>query len=209
MLIHPWDVATREEWRAVLAVHDFGQFVTAGLVDDYPIVVPTHFHYDGADEIWLHLARPNPVWEALASSPRAVLTVVADWSYVEAAWNAGAADEPELGVPTSYYTSVQLLGTATIIDDPDEKLRILAAQLEQMEPDDSTRVSPLEGRERDRRQLAGIRGIRMHIESVRAKQKYGGNKSVDHRHRIAEHLAERSGPGDAGARAQLLRRTET
>jgi transcriptional regulator len=60
MLIHPWDEATREEWQGVLARVDFGQLVTAGHVDGYPVVVPTHFLYDGEDTVLLHLARPNP-----------------------------------------------------------------------------------------------------------------------------------------------------
>src|ERR687886_638050 len=63
MLIHPWDRATRQEWRDHLARHDFGQLVTAGHVDGYPVVVPTHFLHDGGDTVELHLARPNPVWQ--------------------------------------------------------------------------------------------------------------------------------------------------
>jgi transcriptional regulator len=206
VLIHPWDVATRAEWQEVLAVHDFGQFVTAGHVDGFPVIVPTHFLYDGEATVHLHLARPNPVWEALEQTPAAVLTVAADWAYVEAAWNTDG--DPSLGVPTSYYTSVQLLGTARIVDDPAEKLGILAAQLAHMEPIGSARVSPLAGSESDRRQLAGIRGIAFRIEAVRAKQKYGGNKPPEQRHAIADRLAERDSPGDAVARQHLLRRTE-
>jgi transcriptional regulator len=116
VLIHPWDAVTRKEWQAVLAEHDFGQLVTAGHVDGFPVVVPTHFHYDGDSTVLLHLARPNPVWRALERDPHVVLTLAADWAYVEAAWNADG--EPELGVPTSYYAAVQLLGTATVVDDP-------------------------------------------------------------------------------------------
>lgn len=208
MLIHPWDAATRAEWQEVLRLQDFGQLVTAGHVDGYPVIVPTHFLYDGADEVWLHLARPNPVWKALEHSPRAVLTVIADWAYVEAAWNADADDDPALGVPTSYYTAVQLLGTVEVVDDPEEKLRILAAQLDRLEPPGSVRVSPRRGEERDLRQLPGIRGIRFTIESVRAKQKYGGNKTAEHRGELARHLSERGGPGDAAARTHLLRRLD-
>ena len=59
----------------------------------------------------------------------------------------------------------------------------------------------------DRRQLPGIRGVRIRVEGVRAKQKYGGNKTPEHRRAIAEHLAERDAPGDEAARGHLLRRT--
>lgn len=205
MLIHPWDVASAEEWSAVLAAHDFGQLVTAGHVDGFPVVVPTHFHFDGDHTVLLHLARPNPVWRALEQDPRVVLAVAADWAYVEAAWNTDAGEDPATGVPTSYYTSVQLLGSAEVVDDPEGKAAILRTQLAHHEPG-SARVPPSVALESDRRQLPGIRGLRITIEGVRAKQKYGGNKDADHRRRIAAQLAGRDRAGDAAARQQLLRR---
>ncbi len=208
MLIHPWDEATREEWQGVLARADFGQLVTAGHVDGYPVVVPTHFLYDGDTTVLLHLARPNPVWKALDADPHVVLALTGDYTYVEAEWNADPGTDPTYGVPTSYYTAVQLLCRAEVVDDPAEKAAILAAQLGHFEPADSTRATPTPENESDRRQLPGIRGLRLTIESVRAKMKYGGNKPADHRHEIAERLAVRDGPMDAQAREHLLRRLE-
>jgi transcriptional regulator len=205
MLVHPWDVATRDEWREVLRTHAFGQLVTAGHVDGYPVVVPTHFLYDGQDAVLLHLARPNPVWRALGQDRHVVLALAADYVYVEAAWNADPGVPPEHGVPTSYYTAVQLLCTAEVVDDADEKLAILTAQLAQLEPDGSTRRPPSQDIETDRRLLPGIRGLRLQVESVRAKMKYGGNKPVERREAIAKRLAERAGPMDDAARRHLLR----
>ena len=208
MLIHPWDEASRDEWQEVLSRSDFGQLVTAGHVDGYPVVVPTHFLYDGDATVLLHLARPNPVWKALDADPHVVLALTGDYAYVEAAWNANPGTDPDRGVPTSYYTAVQLLCRAEVVDDPEEKAAILAAQLGHFEPPDSTRATPTADDESDRRQLPGIRGLRLHIESVRAKMKYGGNKTPEHRREIADHLTERDGPMDAAARDHLLRRLD-
>ena len=204
MLIHPWDEASRAEWQAMLATVDFGQLVTAGHVDGYPVVVPTHFVYDGDATVLLHLARPNPVWKAVAADPHVVVALATDFAYVEAAWNANPGTDPDLGVPTSYYTGVQLLCRAEVVDDPDEKAAILAVQLARFEPAGSTRVAPGTGVESDRRQLPGIRGLRLHVEGVRAKMKYGGNKTPEHRRMIADHLARRDGPSDEQARTRLL-----
>jgi transcriptional regulator len=206
MLIHPWDEASPAEWQDVLSRTDFGQLVTAGHVDGFPVVVPTHFLYDGDQTVLLHLARPNPVWQALDADPRVVLAVVADYTYVEAAWNANPGTDPDLGVPTSYYTAVQLLCVADVVDDPDEKAAVLAEQLRHFEPPGSTRHTPSTESESDRRQLPAIRGLRLHVEAVRAKMKYGGNKTPEHRHAIADELARRDGPLDAAARAHLLDR---
>jgi transcriptional regulator len=208
MLIHPWDQASRAEWQDLLSRTDFGQLITAGHVDGYPVVVPTHFLYDGDAQVLLHLARPNPVWRALDADPHVVLAFAADYTYVEAAWNADPGSDPDLGVPTSYYTGVQLLCTAEVVDDPAEKAAIVGAQLAHFEPPGSTRVTPSVEVESDRRQLPGIRGLRLSIESVKAKMKYGGNKTAEHREQIAEQLARRDGPMDGAARDHLLRRTQ-
>lgn len=206
MLIHPWDEATQTEWQQVLTHVDFGQVIAAGRRRDYPVVVPTHFHYDGADHVWLHLARPNPVWQAIEEHPYVVLAVITDYTYVEAAWNADPRGRLEHGVPTSYYTAVQLRCRAEIVDDPDDKFAILAAQLDHFEPDGSKRVPPSNDIASDRRLVPGIRGLRLSIESVQAKMKYGGNKTPEQRHAIAEHLAHRDAPMDAAARTHLTGR---
>ncbi len=207
MLIHPWDAATAEEWRGLLLASSFGQVIAAGREHDFPVVVPTHYVYDGEDRVWLHLARPNPVWEAIEENPRVVLAVVADYTYVEAAWNADDGVPAEHGVPTSYYAAVQLRCRAEIVDQPEAKLEILRRQLGHFEPGGSSRVPPTAEVESDRRLLPGIRGLGLTIESVQAKMKYGGNRTVEKRHEIAGHLAERGGPMDAAARRHLLRRT--
>jgi transcriptional regulator len=205
MLIHPWDRATEAESHEVLRRHDFGQLVVSQQ-DGFPLVVPSHFVYEGGHEVWLHLARPNPVWRALAADPRVVLALATDYSYIEAAWNADDKVPPEHGVPTSYYTAVQLRCHAEIVDDDAGKLQILRRQLRRLEPADSGRVPPSTDIDTDRRLLPGIRGLRLSIVEVLAKMKYGGNKGSEQRSRIAAALAERGGPLDAAAREQLLRR---
>jgi len=147
------------------------------------------------------------VWRAIEENPHVVLAVIADYTYIEAAWDAEDGVPPEHGVPTSYYTGVQLRCRAEIVDDPAEKFAILAAQLRHLEPEGSLRVTPSAEVETDRRLLPGIRGLRLSIESVQAKLKYGGNKSAVTRARIADQLASRDGPGDLAVRSHLLRRS--
>ncbi|WP_020662367.1 FMN-binding negative transcriptional regulator [Amycolatopsis benzoatilytica] len=200
MLIHPWDAADEDEWRSWLAGHDFGELVAGGRGRDLPVVVPTHFVFDGAATIWLHLARPNPVWPLLEEHPRALLTVTGDYSYIRSEWNT--ADDPALGVPTSYYASVQLACDVRLIDDPEEKAGLLNRQLAHFEPDGKrTPVSAVDAP--DRRLLPGIRGIELSVTEVRAKFKYGGNKRPEDRRRIGALLSERDGPLDAEAAAHL------
>jgi transcriptional regulator len=204
MLVHPWDAGGDEaEWRSFVTGQGFGQLVASGRGRDVAVVVPTQFVLAG-DEVLLHLARPNPVWAAIEENPVVLLSVAGDWAYVPAAWKAIGDEDPAVGVPTTYYSAVQLAGEATIVDDPAGKGDILRQQLASVEPG-SGAVDP--GSEEHARKLPGIRGIRIAIRDVTAKFKYGGNVDAEHRAAVAERLAARGGPGDAAARDHLLRRS--
>lgn len=184
VLIHPWDAPAEDEWRAWLAGHDFGELIAPDQGRDLPIVVPTHFVYDGAETIRLHLARPNPVWQAFDEHPRALLAVTGDVAYVRSDWNTPPGGVVERGVPTSYYASVQVECDVRVLDDPAAKAALLTHQLGHFEPGvGRADVSPTD--ELDRRQLPGIRGVELTVTRVRAKFKYGGNKTKDHRDLIA------------------------
>ncbi len=206
MLIKKHDAAISEdEWRGFLASRDFGELIASGHGRDVPIVVPTHFIYDGAETIRLHLAAPNPVWEALTENPLALISVYGDYAYIPTQWNANAGAPVEYGVPTSYYAAVQAIVRTRAVDDPEELAGILTAQLGHFQPEGGH--APVEPGNEYGTYLGGIRGIVGVIEEVRAKFKYGGNKTVEHRLQIAERLADRRDGYDAAARAQLLRRT--
>ena len=204
MLIHPWDAALDDaEWRSwLLAGPDFGSLIAAGRGRDVPVVVPTHFVYDGATTVLLHLARPNPVWSAIDENPRVLLAVHGDVAYVPSAWKAVGEEDPALGIPTSYYAAVTLTCTAEVLTG-DDLAALLRVQLGHFEPGSAV-ADPGSAH---RRRLPGIRGLRLTVESVQAKFKYGGNADEPHRAAVAEELATRNGPGDAAARAHLLRRT--
>ena len=203
MLIHPWDAGASEaEWVEFVRAQGFGHLVAAGRGRDAPVVVPTLFALTAPDVVLLHLARPNPIWDALAENPAVVLSIAGDWAYVPAAWKAIGDEDARMGVPTTYYAAVQLIARATVVDDAEGKAAILRVQLGVTEPG-SGAADPAE----HGRRLAGIRGLRLDIREVRSKFKYGGNVDDEHRAAVAQHLTERNGPGDAAALRHLRRRS--
>jgi transcriptional regulator len=201
VLIHRHDEPLSDaEWHAFLADHDFGELIAPGSGRDLPIVVPTHFIYDDDKTVLLHLAKPNPVWEALMERPRALLSVFGAYTYIPGHWN-----QDEYGVPTSYYAAVQLACDAEVIDDPAQVAAILERQLAHFQPEGMH--APVEsGDNRYGRLLGSIRGIRLSVTDVRAKFKFGANRTVEHRQAIAAKLAERGRPLDGEARTNLMRR---
>jgi transcriptional regulator len=199
VLIHPWDEATSEdEWVDFVRRQQFGHLIASGAGRDVPVVVPTQFALPSANLVVLHLARPNPIWKALEENPVVVLSVAGDWAYIPAAWKAIGDEDPRMGVPTTYYAAVQLVGVAEVVDDIEGKAAILRTQLGVTEPGSDV-ADPVEHGTR----LKGIRGVRIAVRETRAKFKYGGNVDAEHRAAVAEHLIERNGPGDAAARRHL------
>ena len=207
MLIHPWDAAIdADEWREWLAGTDCFGTLAVNNIDPHqaPLLVPAHFTLAG-EQLVLHLARPNPVWRHLEAAALVRVAVVGDYAYIPSYWRAEAGGPDEDGVPTSYYTSVQLVCRPTIVDDPQGKVEILRAQFADLQPEgghaDVSVDAPPYGR-----MLSGIRGVRLQVIEVEAKFKYDDHNPVDHRERVTAHLEERDRGVDRGAAAQQRRR---
>jgi transcriptional regulator len=192
------------EWRPFVEANSFGHLVAPGRDRDVPVVVPTQFVLDG-DTVWLHLVRANPIFAALAENPRVLLSVAADWAFIPSAWKAVDGEDPTLGIPTTYYGAVQLIGTASVLDEREEAgsvAEVLRRQLQEFQPEmavaDPAQAHP--------RQIQTILGIRIAISEVKAKFKYGGNVDAAHRMAVVDHLLARDGPGDAAAADHVRRR---
>jgi transcriptional regulator len=209
MLIHPWDAALDpEEWRDWLGSSAvFGQLVVNNVDPaDAPLVVPTHGVLDG-DDLLVHLARPNPVWRHVEAATKVLFTVIGDYAYIPSMWRAKAGGPDEDGVPTSYYATVQLTCTPSILDDAEAKASLLRQQMSALQPEGGHAEIGV-GLQPYGRMLPGIRGLRLHIDEVAAKFKYDDHNPVDHRMRVAASLDERGSLHDSGAAAQQRRRLD-
>ena len=202
MLIHPWDAGSDVEALDFVRENEFGHLIAVGRGRDVPVVVPTQFLVADDKTILLHLARPNPVWRAIDENRRIMLVVTGDWVFVPGAWKkiAELGEDTSYGVPTTYYTSVQLVCNASIVDTEDDKADILRQQITRLDPDGGL-VDPIE----HGLTLRGIRGLQLDIQEIYAKFKYGGNVDGIHRRHVAQRLARLGTPGAAAALARLLR----
>lgn len=198
MLIRPHDAATDDsQWCDFVAGQGFGHLAVSGdgLV---PVVVPTQFVL-ADDIVLLHLAKANPIFEAIEATPHAVLSVAGDWAYIPGAWKAIGAEDPALGIPTTYYAAVQMIGRVEVIDEPNALAAILRRQLADVEPADGGLADP----DVHRSHFRVIRGLQLTIDEVRAKFKYGGNADAEHRAAVADRLRQRGAPGDTAAASRV------
>ena len=146
VFIHGVDAGDEDEWRAFLAAHPFGELVAGGGPDGtVPVVVPTQYVLDG-DDVLVHLLARNPVWAALAENPAVVLAVSGDWAFVPSSWKAVGDEDPRLGIPTTYYASVQLTGAVTVARRRRTGVAaVLRTQLAALQPDEDV-VDPSRAR---------------------------------------------------------------
>jgi transcriptional regulator len=201
MFIPPADRTVGEtEWRPFVDSQRFGHLVAMG-IDEYPVVVPTQFVVDDR-RVLCHFAAANPVLEAVDANPRAVMSVAGDWAFIPSAWKAIGDENPLLGIPTTYYAAVQLLGRAEVVHEPAAIAEVLRFQLGTLQP----AVPVADPFEAHSSRLKSIRAVVLTIEDVRAKFKYGGNVDAEHRRAVIDHLTERAGPGDLAAAAHAERR---
>jgi len=134
-----------------------------------------------------------------------VLCAAAHNTYIPTYWRAKAGGPDEDGVPTSYYSAVQFVCRPTVVDDPQGKAEILAAQLADFQPE-GRHAEVADDAAPYGRMLPGIRGIRLTVLRVEAKFKYDDHNPVQHRERVIHHLDERGHSLDAGPAAQQRRR---
>jgi transcriptional regulator len=192
------------EWRAFVAAQGFGHLIAGGVDREVPVVTPTQFVMDG-DEVLAHVAAANPILAALAERPRALLSVAGDWAFIPSSWKAIREEDPERGIPTTYYAAVQLSGPVEVASEPDAIAAVLRRQLAALQPD----VAVADPEEAHPKKLQAIRAITIRVERVESKFKYGGNVDEEHRRAIVDRLAERSAPGDAAALEHAMQRVSS
>jgi transcriptional regulator len=169
-----------------LGGHDFGELAANAPGDLPPVVVPTHFAIDG-DTLLVHLARADPAWSAIEARPNVLVSVVDDYAFVPSTWRADAGGPDEDDVPTSYYTAVQLVCRAEVVDEPLDVAESLRRQLARFQPAgdhpalavDQAPYGPM---------VTAIRGLRLHVESVSAKFKYDDQNPEAHRYAVSDRL---------------------
>lgn len=147
------------------AVLDAALVAHLGFVqDDQPFVIPT-LHARVGDRVYVHGSAASRTLRALATGIRACLTV----TLLDGIVLARSVFEHSLN-----YRSVVVLGTATPVDDPAEKLAALEAFTEKLLPGRWA-----EARQPTRRELKATSVLTLPLDETSAKIRDGGPDDGD------------------------------
>jgi transcriptional regulator len=177
----------------LVSEHSFGSLLSIAAGEPFVSHVPFMFERD-ARLLHCHVARANPQWQHIASSPRVLAIFAGPHGYVSPTWYAEQG-----GVPTWNYAVVHVHGEAVCIDDPQHKRRhveTLAAKYER------GRAKPWVP-DYDVRRLEGIVGIEIRVTKLEGKLKLSQNRSAADRAGVIAEL-EASGRADDAALARLM-----
>jgi transcriptional regulator len=148
------------------------------------------------DHLVGHVARPNPVWRAIAGGAKALVIFHGPHAYVSPSWYSA----PQGEVPTWNYGAIHVTGRGVVFEDR-ERLQALVDRLTAHFDPAGFRVSW-----EDRRVsglLAGIVGIEIAMDRVEAKAKLNQNKTLEDRRRVVQAL-DRSATDVAALMRELL-----
>ena len=153
---------------------------------------------DGAVQIEGHMARANPHWRALQSTPQALVIFHGPHTYI-----SPTMFKSKNRVPTWNYVAVHASGVVSLQDTHDAKLALLARLVAQQEPAYENQFTQTDDDVRNSL-LGAIVGFTLCVQKLEGKFKLG-------QHRLADDKAEmqqwhESGGENEQALAQWMKR---
>lgn len=155
--------------------------------------------------LWAHVARANPMWQALAEQPQAIAIFNGPSAYITP--NAYPSKQTtHRVVPTYNYTTVQLTGQLVVHHDSDIKQRIVTHLTQHHEREQalpwSINDAPLDYLQA---MLKAIVGLEFTVQTVQAKWKVSQNRSAADQEGVISELQRRTDSPQTSQMATLIR----
>lgn len=194
---------------ALIRAHPLGLMISSA--PDGPMADPVPFLLD-ADagphgRLEAHIARANPHWRQIADNPALPVLVVfqgAD-TYITPSWYETKRETGKV-VPTWNYATVQVRGTARVVEDTDWLARQIRAFTKRHESD---RAEPWAVSDAPdsyiASQIKGIVGIEIDIAAIDGKWKVSQNRPVADRAGVAAGLEAARENATAQEMARMVR----
>lgn len=160
--------------------------------DGWPKAVPLNYAYaEGA--VYFHGSKKGEKMSGMAEDPRAEFVVYEAHAFIPSYYS-----DPLMACPaTVYFRSVRIRGRIEQVEEPAEKALALAALMAKMQPEGGH--LPIDASDpKYVPQLKGVAVMRLVIEEMAGKFKFGQNLSEKKRGEVIAGLKTRGLDGDAG-----------
>ncbi|SFA93855.1 Nitroimidazol reductase NimA, pyridoxamine 5'-phosphate oxidase superfamily [Cohnella sp. OV330] len=184
-----FEVEDRETCEAFLNERDDGVLTFIGS-DGWPKAVPLNYVY-AAGNVYFHGSKKGEKMNGIAEDNRAEFVVYEAHAFIPSYYS-----DPLMACPaTLYFRSVCIRGRVEQVEDAEEKATALSALMAKLQPEGGH--LPIDaGHPKYAAQLKGVAVLRLDIEAMTGKFKFGQNLSDKKRSEVIVGLEERGRPGD-------------
>ena len=183
-----------EEIKQFLIENSFGILVSANRSEILATHIPLELDQNKNEE-WVlqgHIAKGNPQWKHFNTGQKVLAIFNGPHAYVSSSWY------DHVNVPTWNYIAVHISGTIKILEG-EELYHHLNKLVDKYEKNSAEPVSMNKmPKEFVQREIKGIVGFEIRIESINAKKKLSQNRNEKDYNNIVTKLEERS---DAASKA--------
>lgn len=157
--------------------------------DNMPYAVPVNFVYH-AEAIYFHGSPKGKKMKILANNNQVSFNVVTEPVVIPSYFSSTAG----LACPaTVFFKSVIINGKAHIAQSKDEKYQMFKSMMQKLQAEGNYEAFAGEVYDKE---LTGIAVVKVHIEQMSAKFKFGQNLNQERFDLVIEHLTKRGTPID-------------
>jgi len=173
------------------------EYGTLALTDgEAPYSVPVNFVFYN-EAVYFHGSKGGRKMTLLKKNPRASFSIVEQFSVIPSYFSSTNG----LACPASqFFKSIIIDGEIEIISDSEEKKGALDALMKKLQPEGN--YLPFSD-EQYRKEVNATALLKLNIERLSAKFKFGQHLSDERFNRIIDHLHERNGELDSGTIAMM------
>lgn len=193
-----FSIQQQQEIEEFLRSMSFGFLGTSGM-DGYPHITPLNYVYRNG-HIYFHGSRAGSKMKEIAKSHKVSFAVAKEFAIIPSYFS-----DPRQACPaTAYFKSVHIRGTAEPVEDLFEKADALSGLMEKLQPEGG--YAPITPEDPSYLgELKAVSVVRITVEELTAKFKFGQNLSEERLGQVIEGLGERGLEGD-GETAEMMKR---
>ncbi|MCM3272330.1 pyridoxamine 5'-phosphate oxidase family protein [Paenibacillus elgii] len=167
--------------------------------DGWPHITPLNYTYQNG-HIYFHGSKKGAKMDEILASQKVSFAVAKEFAIIPSYFT----DARQACPATAFYKSVHIRGIAEPVEDPHEKSVALSGLMEKLQPEGGyAPITPEDPKYQG--ELKAVSVVRISVEEITAKFKFGQNLKGERRDKVMGGLNERGGSEDE-ATVELMKK---